>query len=145
MYRAKCSRGFTLAEAMMAVVILSLAGAGVLLPFVSGASVQKEGIRRTIAAGLASDMTERIVATPFEQIVTTYDGYSELQGQMTDSQGVALEDAMYANFSREVSCSYAYVPQESGTRESNFILATVVVRCKGNEMAVINRLISRGG
>lgn len=36
-------RGFTLAEAMMATVVLGFAAAGVLVPFVSGASVRAEG------------------------------------------------------------------------------------------------------
>ncbi len=143
MYAAGRDKGFSLAEAMIAVVILGMAAAGILLPFVSGASVQAEGMRRTLAARLASDMTERIVCTPFDDIIGTYNGYTEQEGQITDSQGNVFEDSIYADFSRNVSCSYAYVPQESGSREENFILATVTVYYKGSEIAVINRLISK--
>jgi len=60
-------RGFTLAEAMMAVVVLGIAAASLLLPFVSGAAVRAEGINRTLAARLASDLMEEIVNTPFDQ------------------------------------------------------------------------------
>ena len=44
-------RGFTLAEAMIAVMVLGIAAASVLLPFVSGAAVRAEGINRTLADG----------------------------------------------------------------------------------------------
>ena len=51
----KNRKGFSLAEAMMATVVLSIAAAGVLLPFTSGARVRAEGMRRTLGAKLASD------------------------------------------------------------------------------------------
>ena len=134
--------GFTLAEALMAVVILSIASAGVLLPFSSGASVRAEGMRMTLAAGLAGDLMEKIANTPYEQIVADYDGYAEAQGQVKDAGGTVFSDPAYANFSRDVSCSYVYVAQESEDAEPVFILATVRVNYSGRAVAVINRLIS---
>lgn len=136
-------RGFTLAEALMAVVILGIAAAGVLLPFSSGAMVQAEGVRRTIAAKMASDLMEQIVQTPFEDIVSTYDGYAEPQGQMKDAGGTVFSEATYANYSREASCQYVYVPQESGTTEAVLIQAEVRVYYSGKPVAVINRLIGK--
>ena len=135
--------GFTLAEAMMAVVVLSVATAGVLLPFSSGAAVRAEGMRRTLAAGLAGDLLEQIANTPFDEIVTDFDGYTESQGQVKDSAGDVFLDPHYANYSRDASCSYVYVPQESGTAESVFIQATVQVYYSGRPIAVINKLISK--
>jgi len=135
-------RGFTLAEAMMAVVVLSIAAAGVLLPFSSGAAVRAEGVRRTLSARLAGDLIEKVVNTPFDQIVTLYDGYSEPQGQIKDADGTVFTDSNYANFSRNVSCEYVYVPQESGTTAPKFILITVQVQYNGKQMANINRLVS---
>jgi len=136
-------RGFTLAEALMAVVILGIAAAGVLLPFSSGAMVQAEGVRRTIAAKMASDLMEEIVQTPFEDIVSTYDGYAEPQGQMKDAGGTVFSEATYANYSRVVSCQEVYVPQESGTTEAALIQAEVRVYYSGKPVAVINRLIGK--
>lgn len=136
-------RGYTLVEAMTAVVILAVAAAGVLLPFSTGAVVRAEGMRRTLAAKLASDLIEQIVNTPFEQIVSSYDGYSEPQGQVTDASGVVFTDPSYANFSRDVSCSYAYVPQQSGAAESNFIRITVRVYYRGIQLANLNRLLAK--
>ena len=126
----------------MAVVVLGIAAAGVLLPFTSGAAVRAEGMRRTLGARLASDLMEKIINTPFDQIVSSYDGYAEPQGQVEDAGGTVFTDSNYANFSRDVSCAYVYVPQESGTGEAKFIRATVRVYYSGREIAIINRLIS---
>ena len=138
-----CSRGgFTLAEAMLAVVILGIASAGVLLPFTSGASVRAEGMRRMLGGKLASDLMEQIVVEPFADIVANYN-YSEAEGQVKDAAGAVFTDANYARFSREVSCEYVYVPQESDATPAMFIMARVRVCYAGREVAVINRLISK--
>jgi len=126
----------------MAVVVLGIAAAGVLLPFTSGSAVRAEGMRRTLGARLASDLIEKIINTPFDQIVSSYDGYAEPQGQVKDTGGTVFTDSNYANFSRDVSCAYVYVPQESGDSEAKFICATVRVYYSGREIAIINRLIS---
>ena len=137
----KSRKGFSLAEAMIAVVVLGIAAAGVLLPFTSGARVRAEGMHRTLAAKLANDLMERIVRTPFEDIVSSYDGHAELQGQVKDASGTIFTDSNYANFSRDASCEY-YVPQESGAGEAKFICVTVRVYYSGKQIAIINRLIS---
>ena len=127
----------------MATVVLGIAAAGLLLPFTSGAAVRAEGMRRTLAAKLAGDLMEQIIHTEFDQIVTSYDEYAELQGQVKDVGGVVFTDSNYANFSRDAGCAYVYVPQESGIGELKFIRATVRVYYSGKQIAVINRLISK--
>jgi len=134
--------GFTLAEAMMAMVVLSIAAAGVLLPFSSGAAVRAEGLYRTLAARLAGDLIEQIVNKPFDQIVTAYNGYSEPKGQVKNAGGNVFTDSNYAGFSRSASCEYVYVPQESGSLSPKFILITVQVQYNGKQMATIYRLVS---
>jgi prepilin-type N-terminal cleavage/methylation domain-containing protein len=136
-------QGFTLAEAMMAVVVLGIAAASVLLPFVSGAAVRAEGINRTLAARLASDLMEEIVSTPFDQIVDVYNGYYESQGQVKDAAGVVFVDPNYTRFSREVNCQYVYVPQESGAEEPKFIRVTVQMCYDGKQIATLHRLVSK--
>jgi len=135
-------KGFSLAEAMMAVVVLGIAAAGVLLPFTSGAAARTEGTRRTLAAKLASDLIEEIISRPFGQIVVDYDGYAEPQGQVKNAGGVVFTDSNYVKFSRDVSCEYVYVLQESGAADPQFILVTVRVYYSGREIAAINRLVS---
>jgi prepilin-type N-terminal cleavage/methylation domain-containing protein len=141
--RSTTGRGFTLAEAMMATVVLGIAAAGVLLPFASGAKVRAEGVRRTLGAKLASDLMEQIVNTPFEQIVSGYDGYSEPQGQVKDAGGAIFTDPSYANFSRDVGCDYVYVPQEGGAAQPNFIRVTVRVYYGGKPIATVPRLVAK--
>jgi prepilin-type N-terminal cleavage/methylation domain-containing protein len=155
-------RGFTLAEALMATVVLAIAAAGVLLPFARGAAVRAEGIHRTLCAKLASDLMEEIITEPFldpdgsaydynlgpDSGETTFDniddfhGYSEPQGQVRDASGVVFTDRSYARYSRDVSCAYAYVPQESGAGAPKFILITVRVYYGGSKIATMNRLVS---
>jgi len=164
----KRRRGFTLAEAMMAVVVLGIAAAGVLLPFVSGTAVRLEGIQRTLAARLASDLMEQVIRRPFHDPngvendvipgpdagktgFAAYDniydfyGYAEAEGQVKDATGAVFTDPMYANFSRNVVCDYVYVPPqpaESDPARCEFILITVKVDYNGKEMAAISRLVS---
>ena len=135
-------QGFTLAESLMAVVVLGIAAAGVLLPFSGGARVRAEGVRRTLGVKLASDLTERIINTPFDQIIATYDGYSESQGQVRDADGLVFTDANYANYSRDASCQQVYVQQESGYENPIFIRATIRVYYSGRTIATVSRLVS---
>lgn len=143
MGKASCKNrgGFSLAEAMIAVVVLGIAAVGVLLPFTTGAAVRADGMRRTLSAKLASDLVEEIISKPFEEIVPSYDGYAEPRGQVKDASGEVFTDSNYANFSRDVSCKYVYVLQESGAGEPKFILATVRVYYSDKQIAIINRLV----
>jgi len=138
-------KGFSLAEAMLATAILSIAAAGVLVPFTTGAKLRAEGIHRTLAARLASDLVEQIVNTDFDQITTQYGAYSEAQGHliMDFQTGAEFSDPIYANFSRDATCAYVYVPQETGDGDAKFVLATVRVYYKASEVAAINRLVSK--
>ena len=136
-------KGFTLAEAMIATVILGIAAVGLLLPYTTGATVQAEGMCQTLGAKLASDLMEEIVTTPADQIVATFDGYSESKGQVEDATGTVFTDSNYANLSRDASCALVYVPQESEAEEAIFILVTVRVYYSGRQIAILNRLISK--
>jgi len=137
------AKGFTLAEAMIATVVLGIAAAGVLVPFVTGASLRAEGLRRTVGANLASELTEQIIATDFNQIVTTYNNYSEGQGQIKDVTGAVYTDPAYMHYSRSAECVYVNVGGESGDDDPVFIRATVKVYYRGAETASVSRLISK--
>lgn len=141
----KKRRGFTLAEAMMAVVVLSIAAAGVLLPFSSGAATRAEGLRKTLSAKLASDLIEVIINTPFDQ-VASYEGYSEAQGHIVSNfdTGAEFTDPLYGSFSRTVSCENVDVPVSPTelSEDVGFILVTVQVQYNGRQMASISRLVS---
>jgi hypothetical protein len=147
---------------MMAVAVLGIAAASVLLPFISGASLRAEGINRTLAARLASDLMEQILRLPFHDPndaasyslgpesgdfdnIDDYDGYEELQGQVKDVNGEVFSDSSYTRFSRSVTCEYAYVPpqpEETDASKCEFIRVTVQVRFSGRPIATIVRLVS---
>lgn len=134
----KHRKGFSLAEAMMATVVLGIAAAGVLLPFMNGASIRAEGEHRTLAAKLASDLMEEIIRTDFDQIISKYGTYSEPQGHIVKNFDTAEEftDTMYANFSRGTSYEY-------DASQPFFIIIKVWVRYDENEIVSLSRLISK--
>jgi len=138
--------GFTLAEAMMATVVLGVAAVGVLLPFTTGAAVRAEGMHRTLGAKLAGDLIEEIMSVPFDEIaadiVAGYDGYTEPQGQVKDADGVVFTDSNYARFSRDVSWEKFYVPQQSASAPLQFIRITVNVYYSGRQIAAVSQLVS---
>jgi len=134
-------KGFTLAEAMIAMVIVGSTAATILVPFSTGAQLQAEGIRRTIAANLAEDLMNRIVVTDFDSVISSYGSYTESQGEVTDIEGNIIADNGYALFSRTASCEYLY--QGSEMLPAIFIQATVIVSYDGQQVARIGRLISR--
>ena len=166
-HHRKNAGGFTLVEAMVAVMVLGIAAASVLFPFISGAALQDEGVNRTLAARLASDLMEQILLLPFHDPddetsyslgpesgeaapagfdnLDDYNGYSEIQGQVKDVTGAVFTDSRYVNFSRNVTCEYVYVPPqpaESDPAKCEFIRITVQVDYSGVPMATIVRLVS---
>lgn len=105
----KRNQGFTLAEAMVAMVILAFAAVAVTLPFTSSASVQQETARQRLAARLAADKIEEIAAADYDSIFATYDGYTESVGQIKNAAGEIFTDPIYQNFSRQITCTNATV------------------------------------
>jgi hypothetical protein len=121
----------------MATVVLGVAAAGVLLPFAGGASARAEGARRTLGAKLASDLMERFINTPFDELVTDGGGYiDEPEGQIKDSTGAMFSDPAYANFSRGAIYEY-------DSSRDYFIIVTVRVKYRGSEIVSLSRLISK--
>jgi prepilin-type N-terminal cleavage/methylation domain-containing protein len=128
-------KGFTLAEAMIAVVLLAFAASTVSMPFVAGAAVREEGAQRTLAAKLAHDMTEEIVSTDFDQIIFTYDGHYEHNGMLENANGEFFTDPVYADFRRIVSCTPAAV---SGV---NLIWVTVYIYRNNDLLLSLSTLV----
>jgi Tfp pilus assembly protein PilV len=134
----KKNKGFTLAEAMAAMVILFVAAAAVTLPFTSSASVRQETARRTLASKLAADRLEEIAAADYGSIIATYDGYTEPAGQVENAVGEIFADPMYQNFSRLVTCTNATVAGIDLTWVS------VTVYYKGTETITLSTLLGPG-
>lgn len=137
------NNGFTLAEALVALVIFMIAVSGLLLPFASSAAVQQQGCNQTLAAKLAADLMEQIIATDFSQIVSTYGSYTESKGHIKSAAGTDLTDSIYAPLSRKASCVYVYMPQQISYGSPNFIRITVSVYQDNTKLAEIIRLKSK--
>lgn len=131
------AKGFTLAEAMIATVVLGIAAAGVLMPFVAGASIRAEGQRLTLAAKLAADLMEEIISDPLN---SKWISYNEPQGQVKDAAGNVFTDTVYSQYSRQAACVDGYVGEDNNPI---FLIATVRVSYKGREIASISRLIAK--
>ncbi len=122
---------------MMALVLLSIAVAGLLLPFASSAAVQDEGVKRTLAVKLASDLMEDIVNTDFNTIIANY-------GSFTENGGTGnLANNMYTGYSRAAVCEYIYTAEQDGLDTPNFIRIKTLAYYNGAKMAEIVRLKSK--
>ena len=135
MKRKQRQFGFTLLEATMAMVLLAIAAAGILLPFANAASVQTEGANQTMAANLASELIEKIQASPYGQILTDYGSYTESAGALKDAAGQTHTGSAYSGFSRSAACQSATVGSV------NLIAVTVKVFYNGREMTQVTTLI----
>ena len=127
--------GFTLLEATMAMVLLAIAAAGILLPFANATSVQAEGANQTMAANLASELIEKIQASPYGQILVDYGSYAESAGALKDAAGQTHTSSAYTGFSRSAVCQSATVGSV------NLIAVTVKVFYNGREMTQVTTLI----
>jgi prepilin-type N-terminal cleavage/methylation domain-containing protein len=134
----KRQAGFTLLEATIAMVLLAIAAAGILLPFANAVSVQAEGARQTMAANLASELMEKILAAEYANIMS-YDGYSEstADGTLKDAAGMVHTGSAYAGFARSATCQTVDV----GTLENILIAVTVTVFYQNQEITRVTTLV----
>lgn len=127
-------KGFTLAEAMIAVTLLAFAASAVSMPYVAGAASRAEGARRTLAAKLAQDRLEQLqqIATNNYDQIWMYDGWPEFAGCLEDGNGGFLTDQIYAKFFRVSNVvpfrvSNGVIVQVMPGDDSDFSLITVSV------------------
>lgn len=118
----------------MAMVVLTAAAGGILLPAMYAANVQREAQYRTIAAKLASDKLEQILNTPYDDIFATYNGTVESEGAVKNALGVIFTSHLYSGFSRRVACQTATV---AGV---DMLWITVTVARSGNDMVQLSTL-----
>ncbi len=164
------SKAFTLIEALMASVILSITVSAAIMPFTCGMRNQQVESRQTIAVSLAEDLMEEIILKPFEEpgdgdedhepessfgpdsgesssssfsAIDDYDGYTELAGQVIDPAGQIITDPAVAGISRHVTVSYVYMPGQDVTEPPNFFRVVVEVQYKGQPIVTLTRLMHR--
>lgn len=144
-HNCKKRRAFSLTEAMLATAILSMAAAGVLLPFTSGAMVRADARRQMLAARLAHDLMEVILLTQFEGIGIAWDGWCDPPGGAIHLSGPPFTDPQYADLKRMVDCQEVYMPQETADADPKFVRVTITVYHKNKKIGTVSRLINRNG
>lgn len=126
------SRGFTLTEATIAMVVLSVATAGVILPFSTGAAMNMEGSRRVLAAKLAAEYLEETASYDYDNVVA-FRPPDQHAGMLMDAELNLIADEAYSRFSRFWTCS-----EVSGMTG---LWVTVIIKYDGAELLRMSRLI----
>jgi prepilin-type N-terminal cleavage/methylation domain-containing protein len=136
-------KGFTLVEAMMALVVLTVSASAVVLPYSSGAAVLAEGSRRTLAAKLAGDLLDEIAVTDYSDIMSVYGSYSESQGNIFKAGSWdTFDNEIYSNFSRTTVCKYYTIGSGRNITPMG-IKVTVTVSYDGRQLASISTLVAK--
>lgn len=132
MKRSGIYTGFTLIEAMLAVLILGIAAAAVTAPFTSGLQVREEASKRSLGVKLAAELMEQQLNLSYDQLVDNVGKtVTEQQGQLMDG------DADYARFSRAVQYSAFGQDTPQGPRA---VMITVTVEYQNRHLVQLKRL-----
>jgi len=150
------SGGFTLIEALLASVILTLVVGAILMPFTAGAQNAVQNAREVLAANLAQELMEEILSKSFNDPDGTnagetnrmkwddmrdYNNFSESQGNIKNLSGEIFTDPLASNMSRTAKVESVYVAGQDTSNPPTFLRITVEVRYKGQVIKRISRLV----
>jgi len=85
---------------------------------------------------------ERILQTPFSQIIPTWNNRIEQAGGFVDSEGNTLNGNDYSAFRRITTCEYVRTGQQSSILPASLIHVKVDVTYRGASLVTLHRLIS---
>ena len=158
-------KGFTLAEALLACVILAMVSAAVVVPFAAGARHEQVGARQTIALSLAEDLMEEILAKPFKDPddpdsqnlgpdagetagdrstfdnMDDYYGYIEQPGAIQPAMTTHATDPLARDLSRLAKVGYLHLPGQNPSDPPNTCQIAVYVLWNGRELVRLTRLV----
>jgi len=157
----KSKKGFTLTEALLAAVVLSMAITGIVMPFTAGAQNEQNDARGTLAVALGQEMMEEILAKPFRDPqgssgpgpepgentrnrfdnIDDYDGYSEFDGELVGFNGTAIDGPAAVGLSRHVTAAYVYVAGQDTSGDATFIRIKVEVKYRNQPVVTLTRLV----
>lgn len=153
--------GFTLAESLLAAVVLMTAILAITLPFAVGARAEQIDARMCLAVNLAEEMMEEILSKPFDDPhgaslpgpetgetrrgrfdnIDDYHGYSEGPGQIADGHSAVIDTPASQNLSRSVSAQYVYVSGQDTSEPPTFIRVNVTVTHRAVPLVELTRLV----
>ncbi|MBS3735094.1 MAG: prepilin-type N-terminal cleavage/methylation domain-containing protein [Phycisphaerae bacterium] len=159
--RPNRTRGFTLAEALLAAAVLAITVGAVTLPFSAAARNGRVQARRSLATALAEELMEEVLAKPFldpdepgapgpdageagrEDFdnIDDYHGYAESDGDVVWSTGDAVTDDAADGLSRTVAAEYVYVTGQDMGQDPTFIRVTVSVDWRDETTVTLTRLV----
>jgi len=160
----KTPPGFTLVEALIAVMILGFSAAGIAMLLTASMQQNYLSEKYMLAGNLAQDLLDEIMGKPFYDPdspgnltpgpeagetsralldnVDDYDGLIEPAGAMQLPNGSPLDRPNLGGFSRSTSAEYVYLPGQDAQADPTFILVDVEVLDNSVPMAEVKRLIS---
>jgi MSHA pilin protein MshD len=157
-------RGFTLAEGLIASVVLAAAVAGIVGPL--GASYQQTalGRQRSVAVSLAEQLLEEIIARPFVDPtdgslsrgpepgengrgnfdnVDDYHGYTDSTATLSAMNGAGLGYSGGQSYTRTVTVQYRSTRSGPEVASGDFALVTVTVTAADGQSLALSRLVTR--
>lgn len=156
--------GFTLFEALLAVMLIGIAAVAFSSALLAGTGQNQAAVQYTIATDLATALMNEIVSRQFRDAgtptifspgpgsdettrllwdnVDDYHGLTEAAGQLRGADGQLLSDASLAGFSRTATATYVTLPGQDSRYSPAFIFVTVEVKYNGVSMVTLKRLIS---
>ncbi len=163
----KCGRhggrgaGFTLAEVLMASVVLGLSVLAISQAIVSGQMHAYAGIETERGMMLCESMVERLMPMPYFDSTATltmgaeggesaavdfdslddYHGYGETAGDLRDAKGVLLPDE-FQGFTRSVSMTAGQMSVASLGQSVDGITVVVTVTSRGGREFTVERFIA---
>jgi hypothetical protein len=160
--RYESGAGFTLAESLLAAVILMAAISAIVLPFAVGARNEQVDARMCLAINLAQEMMEEILSKPFNDPQGTvslpgpepgetrrdkydniddYHGYVEPVRKIADATGAYINVPASEGLSRSVTAQYVYVSGQDVAQPATFIRVTVTVNFRDVPLITLARLV----
>lgn len=161
---ANGSRGFTLAESLIASVVLAVAI--VAIAGTLGASYQQSNARgnTTTALSLAQQLMEEIAAKPIAlpagqtdkpgwpqgqtdrrlyDTIDDYHGYADLSGAIQAADGSTVNLSHGGSYQREVSVQSGAVPAGLTGPPGDFVMVTITVKTVDGQSHGVSQLFTR--
>lgn len=161
---AKCDRGFSLIETLVAVSILGISVASISMLLFAGMRQNQVSDKYLLAANLAQNMMDEVLGKPFYDPdspgnftpgpdagegsrgrldnIDDYDGLAEPAGGLLLPDEEVLDAAHLSAFSRNTAAEYVYLPGQDSSEDPTFILVVVQVFDESALTIELRRLIS---
>jgi len=162
--RSPAASGFTLAESLVASVILAVAAIAIVAPIMAARQQTAAADTTSEALSLARQLLEEITAKPFSDPtdgntvlgpeadetgrslfdnVDDYSGYSDSSSGLSMLSGVGVNPTSSVQYTRTVSVEYRASPSSPAVSSGDFALVTVTVTPSQGGPVQLSQLVTR--